>query len=293
MDWKALGVCVLLWFASPIQCQAGIDSADAAPHEKYVRAAWTAFEKHEFAKAIAHAQECIREFQSDARQVQESLRLRDSQVPLGQVSDAEKQIIQKNGVLNDVATCLYIKGRAATQLSEADVAQEAFEALGALPDARTWDERGWFWSPLDAAKRFVADPKRADEPPHAAYVAAAWDAFNQADYRATMDATKRCVEQFYRGALLAEESLRKSGAGMPTGVVDETMKAQILKNGLLNDVATCLWLEGRSAEKIGDEARATDAYRKAKTLTFGRTWDPKGWFWTPSTSAAQLLETID
>lgn len=293
MYWRQLSVYVLLSVSAPVLCQTRAHSADAPPHEAYALAAWKAFGNREFRKAITHADECIREFHLDATQEQKSLKAKNSQVPLGQVSDAQKQTIHKSGVLNDVAACLYIKGRAATALSEAAVAREAFTALDALPDARAWDERGWFWSPLEAAKRFMVDPKRADEPPHATYVDKAWEAFNSEQYRAAIDAANSCLEQFHRGAVLAEESLKKSGTAMPTGAVDERTQALILQNGLLNDVSTCLWIKGRSAERIGDNASAIEAYRTVKALTFGRTWDPNGWFWSPSASAIQRLQSLE
>lgn len=67
------------------------------------------------------------------------------------MSDQDKQKIFANGLLNDVATCYFIKGKAAEKLVRKDDAKRAYEEAKKLTYARAWDPQGWFWSPSEGA----------------------------------------------------------------------------------------------------------------------------------------------
>ena len=72
------------------------------------------------------------------------------------VSADEKKAILFRGVLNDVATCYYIKGQAAEGRGFIKEAIEAYTGAQQFPDARTYDPKGWFWSPAEAATDRIA-----------------------------------------------------------------------------------------------------------------------------------------
>ena len=74
---------------------------------------------------------------------------------------------------------------------------------------------------------------------------------------------------------------------------DAVQKEAIHKNGLLNDVAACAFIKGRSMEKLGNRPGAVQAYKFATQLSYGRCWDPdQGSFWSPAASAAGRLKMI-
>jgi hypothetical protein len=116
-------------------------------------AAWEFFNKKDYRSAIAKAQECIIEFQGSANREQAELKGQSAPVPpTGKVSDEEKTVIFQRGLLNDVATCFFIQGRAAESLGLIEDAKRAYHQAETYPYARTWDSGGqFFWSPAQAA----------------------------------------------------------------------------------------------------------------------------------------------
>jgi hypothetical protein len=118
-------------------------------------AAWAAFNKGAHAEAIVAADRCVTEFLGVADR--EQARLAADKVPsppVGAVSAAVKATILARGPLNDVATCYWIKGRAAEANGQTAAAREAYLAASKYTYARTWDPQGWFWDPAqDAADR--------------------------------------------------------------------------------------------------------------------------------------------
>ena len=103
------------------------------------------------------ATECVDTFEAQA--IRDQTAFTDSgspSPPVGAVSEAQKQAILSRGALNDVATCYYIMGQAAERLGRTDEAIEAYRGAEQFPDARTYDPRGWFWSPTQAASDRIA-----------------------------------------------------------------------------------------------------------------------------------------
>jgi hypothetical protein len=133
--------------------------------EVCLKNAWSALNRSAYGDAISAADECIENFgraaeRAEARLVQQGV----PEPPTGDVSDAEKSRIFKQGLLNDVATAYFVKGQAAQTLARRgarsgpyqQMAKEAFEACCRFKHARTWDPRGWFWSPCEAAQDRLA-----------------------------------------------------------------------------------------------------------------------------------------
>jgi hypothetical protein len=115
--------------------------------------AWDALNGREYVKAIALADSCVSEFSGMAEIEQAKLdSLKVPVPPEGSVTQEVKQEILSRGILNDVATCLFIKGRALEALNRKDEARKAYSAALSLPYARCWDPKGWFWSPAKAAQ---------------------------------------------------------------------------------------------------------------------------------------------
>lgn len=127
----------------------------------------------------------------------------------------------------------------------------------------------------------------------------AWDAFNGNDYLRAIRYADRCIDDFGRAATRLQASLLADQIPEPpTGAVSDAERNRIFQRGLLNDVATAYFIKGRSAEYLLQagspdaterRAEAELAYRQACTLSYGRTWDPRGWFWSPCEAASDRL----
>ena len=127
----------------------------------------------------------------------------------------------------------------------------------------------------------------------------AWDAFNKKDYEKAIAFSNECIDNFAKAAARIQKELDSLNVPPPpTGAVSDAEKDRIFKRGLLNDVATAYWIKGRSAEylyrkggaKKGEYKKlAEEAYKEACNYKHGRTWNPKGWFWSPCESASDRL----
>ena len=124
------------------------------------------------------------------------------------------------------------------------------------------------------------------------YTKQAWDAYKKGDFDHALKITDQCIAEFQGSADRFEEQLQKTGTSLPSGTVSVDDKKRIFANGLLNDVATCMYIKGRSAESLGryDIARAT--YEVASRYMYARAWDESGFFWSPAEAAADRLSTL-
>lgn len=127
----------------------------------------------------------------------------------------------------------------------------------------------------------------------------AWVAFNKEDYEGAIKFSSSCIDDFEKVALREQGRLDENDAQCPaTGAVSDAEKNKTFANGLLNDIATAFFIKGRSAEYLFISAKsensshknmAEEAYEKACRYRCGRTWDPRGWFWSPCEAAADRL----
>ena len=107
--------------------------------------AWDAFSAKKYDLVKAYADKCIELYGAEAQLMQKTLT---------EKAPAEKA--HDYWALNDVGTCLFIKGKA---FEDQDMSKEAIVAykklVSAYRFAQTWDANGWFWSPADAAKQRI------------------------------------------------------------------------------------------------------------------------------------------
>lgn len=147
--------------APPSPAVASSVGEPAIVDEQCLKKGWDAYNKANYESAIKFADQCIDNFGKEADREQEKLDKENEPLPpTGTVTAAEKNKILKRGLLNDVATAYFIKGRSAEYLYRAgartsagykDMAKAAYEATCRYKHARTWDTKGWFWSPCEAA----------------------------------------------------------------------------------------------------------------------------------------------
>ncbi len=133
----------------------------------------------------------------------------------------------------------------------------------------------------------------AETPRNVELTNAAWDAFKQHKYEAAIVAADRCIQRFKGEADKAQAELEKNHATpLPTGKVNKEQKKAIFDQGLLNDVATCYWIKGRSAQLLKRNDEAREAYNATIRYSYARTWDPKGWFWSPAEDASDRVQDL-
>lgn len=135
------------------------------PNEQGTIEAWKALNDNHPKDAVASADRVILQFKSEALSIQKELESHHAECPpVGRVTEDQKKIIFKRGVLNDVATCYYIKGQALEKLKDTDGAKEAYESACRLTYARTWDPEGWFWSPAQKSCELAGRHPKLDQP---------------------------------------------------------------------------------------------------------------------------------
>lgn len=140
---------------------------------------------------------------------------------------------------------------------------------------------------------FILVPSQAQEE----CLVKAWDAYNNARYDEAIKNADECISTFEKQAETIQNKVMKPP---PTGPVDKQTKDEIFQLGLLNDIATAYWIKGKSAQKIYEKDRTNSSYRSMAVESYqgacrfkhGRTWDPKGWFWSPCESAEKLMENM-
>jgi len=126
-------------------------------NEKATAAAWESFNGGKYQAAITNAMFCIDEFKGAADRLEAKLEKEKPDLPTGTVSEEIKKKIFQNGLLNDVATCFFVKGRAEEKLGKTEDAAKTYTSVKAYSYARTWDPSGgWFWSPSEAASDRLA-----------------------------------------------------------------------------------------------------------------------------------------
>ena len=116
-------------------------------------------------------------------------------------------------------------------------------------------------------------------------VSKSWGALTANDLEAVLAYTNKCLELFGEEAAAMQNSLD----GYPDGSQDE-----VFAYWALNDVATCLFIEGEAYKNAGmlDEAKAV-YQRVVNEYTYGQSWDPKGWFWKPAEAAEKEIEKMN
>jgi tetratricopeptide (TPR) repeat protein len=153
---------VVLAYSSPVVLAqtTPTGAATAKLNQQLTSAAWKALHKGDFREAAETAQKCIETFEANAVKLQKQLEAARTRVPMGAVTEDERNAVNRNGLLNDVATCYYIKGKALEQLKQREAAIAAYKAAATLTYARAWDPAGpWFWSPAEAAAERLGESR--------------------------------------------------------------------------------------------------------------------------------------
>jgi hypothetical protein len=143
--------------APPPICAAARESMPL--NEQYATCAWTAFNNRDYQQALSVTEQCLDEFEQQALRDQRDVAQANRPTPDAgtAVTESQKREILARGVLNDVAACQFVRGRALERLQRTEEAISAYQGVQRFPDARVWDARPQiFWSPAQRAADRIA-----------------------------------------------------------------------------------------------------------------------------------------
>jgi hypothetical protein len=136
-------------------------SSSISAEETCLQNAWKSYESGDYANAIRYADQCIDNFGRKAMAIQEDCIQKGIPKPkLPITTDVERSKVFNRGLLNDVATACFVKGRSAESLykmnktknkSYKTMAEEAYNMACEYNFGLCWDPKGWYWSPCDDA----------------------------------------------------------------------------------------------------------------------------------------------
>lgn len=125
-------------------------------------------------------------------------------------------------------------------------------------------------------------------PPNVLITNAAWTEFNGERYEQAISNAEKCIDDFLPTAERQHRELIDKGEALPPEgkITDKSIRGKLLARGLVNDVAACWFIKGRSLEKLKKDQKAIAAYCETAKYTYARIYDP-GWdgFWSPAKAA--------
>ena len=174
--------------------------------------AWKAYEKKEYEKVFVVADECVRLFGPRAARQQASL------------DDFPDRTRAANySSLNDVATCLFIKGKSLRDMRCTAEAKEVFrEVMRSYRYAQCWDPKGWFWKVAVAAQDEIhCIDYGVDFGSYSSEVltAKAWKAMQAGRYDAMELYVRKCIELYGEVAREMQSSLAEYAQGAGAGLL--------------------------------------------------------------------------
>ena len=241
--------------------------------------AWGALEAGDIEAVLTHTNKCIEMYGQRAREMQESLQ---------DYAQGEKEIFS-NWALNDVATCLFIQGEAFRKEKMFDEAKAAYQrVIDEFSFGQTWDTKGWFWKPAEAAKEKIAMIDSGSNLDFGDYsssflVTQAWKALGDNNKDAVLAYTDQVLARYQDEARTMQGSLTE---------YPWQPNEKVFSYWALNDVGTALYIRGEAYRKAGELDKAKEAYQRLiDEFFYAQCWDPswKG-FWKPSHAAQEVLD---
>jgi len=106
---------------------------------------WEALANKDLDSVIAYTNKCLELYEAKAKEMQESMT---------EYAWESKDKIFSYWALNDVGTCLFIRGEAYLNAGNKEEAKKNFKKL--VDDyyfSQCWDPKGWFWKPAEGAQQ--------------------------------------------------------------------------------------------------------------------------------------------
>ena len=243
--------------------------------------AWDAYNKNNIESVLTYTNKCIELYGEKAKQMQAAL--------TDYVQGPNEEVF-KNWALNDVATCYFIQGEAFRKAKKTEEAKAAYQkVINEYKFGQCWDVGGWFWKPAEAAaERLDAIAKGIEidfgDMKSSTLSTKAWEAYNKDDLNGVLTYTNKCIE-------LYGEKAKQMQASLTEYPWEDNEK--IFSYWALNDVGTCLFIQGDAYKKAKKFAEAKAAFDKlVNEYYFAQCWDVGGWFWKPADAAEQKLEEL-
>ncbi len=276
-----LGTIGIIWGACLQAADPPINTKPASARKtltnstSLLQQAWKAYEDKEYPIANKACDELIANFDTKARQLQQSLK---APYPI--------KTVNQYWALNDVATAKLIKAKVCIDSGEADKSKEILaDIINNYTFAMSYDPRGFHWSVAEAAKQLLGEEKgsKAGEGSSAYITEQAWGAYNNKELQASIDHAKKCIDLYLGPALAQQKQLTKPPEG-----------EQIKRYWALNDVGTCYYIAGIASFDMGDWQQARYYFNFIVTnLKYANGWDAKGWYWSISEEASKRIAQID
>ncbi|MDD5653929.1 MAG: beta-glucanase precursor, partial [Candidatus Omnitrophica bacterium] len=118
------------------------------------------------------------------------------------------------------------------------------------------------------------------KPPSSELTTLAWAAHGKKDVEATFKYTQQCIDLYKNEADKLQASLKATPKNRP----------DIEAVQVLNDVATCYFIQG---ESYRDQEKTEEAIKAFKTVVYqycyAQAWDPRGWFWLVAKAARESI----
>ena len=113
----------------------------------------------------------------------------------------------------------------------------------------------------------------------------AWQALAQKNIEAVLVYTNKCIEMYAAEASKMHASLTAYPSGDPQ---------EVFSYWALNDVGTCLFIQGEAYRMEGRKEDALKAYKRmVGEYSYAQCWDSQGWFWKPADAAQQKVAEIE
>jgi len=230
---------------------------------------------------LAYTNKCLELYAEPAKKMQDSLS--------GFATGSNDEIFSY-WALNDVATSLFIQGEAYRKVGMKDEALSAYQKIvDNYSYGQTWDPKGWFWKPSDAAKEKIAMLKSGSNLDFGDYTSSfmttqAWKALDGQDYKSVLAYTDKVIEMYSKQAQEMQAGLKE---------YPWESKDKIFSYWALNDVGTSLYIKGEALKRDGKADDAKKAYKDlVDNYFYAQCWDPKGWFWKPAEAAQSALDDL-
>jgi len=136
----------------------------------------------------------------------------------------------------------------------------------------------WVTGSLGHAEELTSKPSSGE------LVLKAWEVHGKKDVEATFKVTQECIDLYKEEAGRQQASL----SALPT------RKGEIEAVQVLNDVATCYFIQAESYRDQGKLAEAKKAFQLiVDQYSYAQAWDPRGWFWHLADAAKKSIDRIE
>ncbi len=247
-----------------------------------VISAWAALEENDLEAVLKFTNDCVERFGKRAQQMQEDLE--------GYAIGSEATI-RSYWALNDVATALFIQGKALENARRYDEAKEAYkELINKYTYGQCWDPKGWFWKPAEVAGENLAmieDGVFFDfgDYTSSTLVMKAWKALEEENVTLVFGYVDKCIKLYGMRAREMQSALDH---------YPEDSDSEIFSYWALNDVATAHFIKAKAYMIEGKDSEMIHEFKTIRDeLFYGQCWDPRGWWWKPVDEANNWLKILD